>query len=130
MNHSRSEKLTRFIFSKRHFSVKHKTVKYAAFVPPVNRVELSVFYISCLSEDEVWEIGRRYVETDQRRLKARADFFVSSVYDNNLEVVSEPHPHELHANITSFPMDRREREQIARRFALASELVLIPTEEN
>ena len=99
MNHSRSEKLTRFIFSKRHFSVEKKIVKYGAFIPPPDSPDLSVFCISALSEKEVWEIGWRNVETEKRRLKARADLFVSNVYENNLEVVPDPQPHELHANI-------------------------------
>ena len=53
MNYSGGEKLTRFIFSKRHFSVENKTVKYGAFVPPPNSADLSVFHISSLSESEV-----------------------------------------------------------------------------
>ncbi len=128
MNHLRSEKLTRFIFSKRHFSVEKKIVKYGAFIPPPDSVDLSIFCISALSEKEVWEIGWRNVETEKRRLKARADIFVSNVYENNLEVVPDPQPHELHANITPFPIDRRERDHIARRLALASKLVLPPEE--
>jgi hypothetical protein len=128
MNHLRSEKLTRFIFSKRHFSVEKKIVKYGAFIPPPDSVDLSIFCISALSEKEVWEIGWRNVETEKRRLKARADIFVSNVYENNLEVVPDPQSHELHANITPFPIDRRERDYIARRLALASKLVLPPEE--
>ena len=46
MNYSGGEKLTRFIFSKRHFSVENKTVKYGAFMPPPNSADLSVFHIS------------------------------------------------------------------------------------
>ena len=58
MNFSGGEKLTRFIFSKRHFSVEKKVVKYAAFMPPPDSEDLSVFRISSLSEGEVWAIGR------------------------------------------------------------------------
>ena len=49
MNHLRSEKLTRFIFSKRHFSVEKRIVKYGAFIPPPDSPDLSVFCISALS---------------------------------------------------------------------------------
>ena len=98
---------------------------------PPDSADLSVFCISALSEKEVWEIGQRNVETEKRRLKARADIFVSNVYENNLEVVPDPQPHELHAfrnGITPFPIDRKERDHIARRLALASKLVLPPEE--
>ena len=129
MNYSGGEKLTHFIFSKRHFSVENKTVKYGAFMPPPNSADLSVFHISSLSESEVWEIGRRHVETEKRRLKARADLLTGDVYESNLEVIPDTQPHELHANITPFPADRKERDRIARKLALASKLVIIPPEE-
>ena len=128
MNYSGNEKFARFIFSKRHFSVANKTVKYGAFMPPPNNADLSVFHISPLSESEVWEIGRRHVETEKRRLKARADLFASDIYENNLEIIPDTQPHELHANITPFPPDRKERDRLARKLALASELVIIPSE--
>ena len=128
MNYSGGEKLTRFIFSKRHFSIANKIIKYGAFMPPPNSTDLSVFHISSLSESEVWKIGRRHVETEKRRLKARADFLAGNVYENNLEVVPDTQPHERHANITPFPADRSARDRIARKLALASELVILSEE--
>ena len=126
MNVPPDEKLARFIFSKSHFSIVNKTVKYKAFIPPSNRVELSVYRISTLSDGEVWEIGRKYVETGDRRLKARADFLADQVYESHLEVIPDPQPHERHANITPFPADRRTRARIARKLALSSKLVIMP----
>ena len=72
MNFSEGEKLTRFIFSRRHFSTENKIVKYAAFMPPPDSEDLSVFRISALSESEVWGIGRENVQ-GERTLRARAD---------------------------------------------------------
>lgn len=123
-----SEKLARFIFSKKHFSVEKREVKFKAFTPPSNRDDISVYRISGLSDRQVWEIGRMYVERKDRTIKARANLTTETVYVNNLEVVADPLTHELHANIRPFPADRRVRDRIAKQLALASELVLMPTE--
>ncbi len=127
MNVPPDEKLARFIFSTSHFSVVNQTVKYGAFIPPSSSADLSVYRISTLSDSEVWAIGREYVETGDRRLKARADFLAENVYENELEVISDAQPHDRHANITPFPADRRARNSIARKLALASKLVIMPT---
>ncbi len=125
MNFSGGEKLTRFIFSKRHFSVEKKVVKYAAFMPPLYSEDLSVFRISSLSESEVWVIGRENVQ-GERTLRARADLLAEVVYENHLTVIPDIIPHELHANITPFPADKIARDRIARKLALASQLVIMP----
>ena len=128
MNVPPDEKLTRFISSKKHFSIENKTVSYRAFIPPSkNSQELSVYRISHLTENEVWEIGREYVQ-GEHRIKARADFLAEVVYENNLIVVTDMQVHELHANIRPFPIDKEDRDEILRELALASELVLVTTE--
>ena len=127
MNVPPDEKLTRFIFSKSHFSIVNKTVKFKAFIPPSNSADISVYRIASLSDSEVWAIGRKYVEIGGRRLKARADFLAEQVYGNHLEVIPDAQPHARHANITPFPADRRTRDRIARKLALASKLVIMPT---
>ncbi len=121
--------LTRFIFSKKHFSIKNRTVKYGAFLPPPNSTDLSVFFVLSLTNSEIWEIGRAYVQTEQRKLKARADLSVEDVYAINLKVLPDTQPHELHANITPFPLDKRERTAIARKLAVVSRLEIIPPED-
>ena len=127
MNFSGGEKLTRFIFSRRHFATEKKIVKYAAFVPPPNSEDLSVFRISTPSEREVWGIGRENVQ-GERTLRARADLLAEVVYENHLTVIPDTTPHELHANITPFPIDKIARDRIARNLALASQLVIMPAE--
>ena len=142
MNVSPDEKVTRFIFSRGDFSTQNGTVKFKAFMPPRNREirtlyssDLSVYRISALSdgkklsEDQVWKIGREYVQTAGRILKARADLSVDDVYQNTLKVVPAPSPHKRHANITPFPANRTACQRIATKLALASELVIIPPEE-
>ena len=128
MNVSPGEKLTRFIRYSNQFSHVKGEVRYRAFIPPKNSINLSVFRISLppeLSNNAVWKIGLDYVEREGIPIKARADLFVSDVAANNLEVISdEPPPR--HANITPFPADNKARQSIARKLAHASKLVVLP----
>lgn len=132
MNISPDEKLTYFINSKSGFARTKKEVKARAFVPTKESPnELSVYRISSLAESQVWEIGRIYVE-GKIKIKARADFSASIFYENqlfrekNIKVISAPHPHELHANITPIPTDIENRDEIFRELALLCELVMRP----
>ena len=132
MNVSPEEKLTRFIRYSRHFSCDTNTVRHEAFLPHKNSVDLSVFRISELLDSEVWIIGREYVERGGKPIKARADLSAADVYKNNLDVVPDEQGHELHANITPFPIensldDRKTRRAIATKLALASKLVKMPS---
>ena len=132
MNVPPDEKLTYFISSRTGFSIEKREVKARAFSPSKKSPnELSVYCISSLTENEVWEIGKRYVE-GKIKIKARADFPASIFYENqffqekNIKVLSAPHPHELHANITPIPVDKEDRDEIFRELALISELVVRP----
>lgn len=139
MNVPPGEKLTRFIRYGSHFSTGTNRVKPDAFLPHKKSVDISVFRVSGLngsqelSENEIWEIGREHVQTEDRRIKARADLLASSVYDSNLEVVPDEPP-ERHANIRHLPTDnspanRKTRRALATKLANLSQLV-IPPEEN
>ncbi len=128
MNVPPYEKLTRFISSKSGFSIQNKTVSYRSFIPPKrNPQELSVYRISTLTENKVWEIGKEYVQ-GENEIKARADFLAQVVYENNLIVIADAQVHELHVNIMPLPINREDRDEILRELALASELVATPTE--
>lgn len=111
-------------------------MKPDAFLPHRKSIDVSVFRISglndseALSKNEVWEIGREYVQTAERPIKARADLSAAIVYENNLEIVPDEPP-QKHANITPFPAensptDRKARRAIAIKLANASKLVIIP----
>lgn len=122
MNVPLYEKLTWFISSKSGFSIQNKAVSYRAFIPPKrNPQELSVYRISTLTENKVWEIGKEYVQ-GENEIKARADFLAQVVYENNLIVIADTQVHELHANIIHLPIDKEDRDEILRELALASEL--------
>ena len=139
MNVPPGDKLTRFIRYSSHFSIATNRVKPDAFLPHKKNVDVSVFRISGLndsqelSENEIWEIGREHVQTEDRPIKARADLLASNVYDSNLEVVPDEPP-ERHANIRPLPVDsspanRKTRRALATKLANLSKLV-IPPEEN
>ena len=136
MNVSPGEKLTRFIRYNSHFSALTNRVKPDAFLPHRKHIDVSVFLISVLndsaepSKNEVWQIGWKYVQTEERPIKARADLSAAVVYENKLQVIpDEPPPR--HANITPFPVeesptDRKARRAIATKLANASKLVVLP----
>ena len=136
MNVSSGEKLTRFIRYNSHFSVVTNRVKPDAFLPHKTSIDVSVFLISGLndsvelSKNGVWEIGREFVQTEERPIIARADLSAADVYLNNLNVVSDEPP-QRHANITPYPIeksptDRKARRSIATKLANASKLVVKP----
>lgn len=129
------EILTRFIFSSRHFARRNETIKFGAFMPPhvskdppLYSPDLSVYRLSGLSCNEKWMIGREYVQTEGRSIKARADLPVREVYKNKLKVISDRQPHERHANITPFPPDRLACQRLATKLAHASKLLILPEE--
>lgn len=139
MNVPPGEKLTRFIRYGSHFSIEADRVKPDAFLPHKRSIDVSVFRISALndseelSKNEIWEIGREHVQTEDRPIKARADLLASNVYDSNLEVIPDEPP-ERHANIRPLPVDnsptnRKTRRALATKLANLSKLV-IPPEEN
>lgn len=132
MNIPPDEKLTYFINSKSGFTPTKKEVKARAFSPTKKSPhELSVYRISSLTENQVWEIGKRYVE-GKIKIKARADFSASIFYENqlfgekNIKVIPAPYPHELHANITPIPTNIEDRREIFRELALLCKLVMRP----
>ena len=138
---SPDEVITCFIFSDKHFARTSGTVKFRVFMPPLvskdppqYSTDVSVCRISAMSdsgvlpEDKVWEIGLKYVQKSDRRIKARADLLVSDVYENNLKVIPAPEPYKEHANIMPFPPDRLGCQMLATELALVSQLVMLPKE--
>ena len=125
MSVSPGEKLTRFIRYSNQFSSANRIVRYRAFIPPRNSVNLSVFRISSpqLSDSAVWQIGQDHVQGTGNPIKARADLLARTVYQNNLEVTPDEPP-QRHVNITPFPIDNKTRQSIARKLAVTSELVI------
>ena len=104
------ENLSRYIFSKSHFNA--TGAKYAAFMP--RNGETSVFRISDIPDDEIWDIGENHVgENIEPSLKGRADIVCSDVKRIGLDVVPETSNHPLHANIVSWPAEKDAQLELA-----------------
>ena len=111
------ENTGRFIFSSSHFN--SLGAKHAAFMP--RNGETSVFCISSISNDEIWDIGVNHVGKNMEpSLKAHADIICGRVQEIGLDVISETSSHPLHANITHWPMERDEKLALAIDLAKAS----------
>lgn len=118
-----SESLSRFILSKKYYSIEKKIVKYAAFLPN-NNGETSVFRTSGIPDKEIWDIGDREVSTiRQKPILGRADIIAYLVLKKGLEVIPSEPP-ERHANIAGWPDERSKQRLIALELAAESQLHL------
>lgn len=117
------ENLTRYILHANHFSILYKRVKYAAFMPAPNG-ETSVFRISNLTDNEIWEIGDREVTQKRNKpLLGRADILAFHVLNNKLEIIPDNNP-PRHANIIGWPREKSEQKLVAMELAESSQLYL------
>ena len=115
------ELLARFVFSSSHFN--SKRVKHAAFMP--HKGEVSVFRVSNLSENDIWDIGVNHVGAMRGKSpKSRADIHAAKVINTGLSVVAETSNHKLHANIIDWPEGRDDQLDLAMELANSSKLYL------
>ena len=75
------EELTRFLFSRHHFSKSENRVLADAFLPPPKPLpwQTSTYRTSTLSLDQIWQLGEDVRGVRKQSLKARADIRASSV---------------------------------------------------
>ncbi len=110
------EKITRYIFQKRHYAPGSKRVKYGAFLPRGG--EVSVYRTSTISEAGIWDIGQKHVAAKrQQSLKARGDLVASSVFESSLSIEPEMRDHPLHANILGWSEHEPKNKLIAIKLA-------------
>ena len=111
------ELLARYIvFSK--WLRQDKTVKPGAFSPPENPLELSTTRHLTLSEDRIWDIGRKVAARRSRNLHGRADIKVSHATLRSLSVVADPTPdNPNHANIIGWPDNKDAQKSLALKLA-------------
>lgn len=117
------ENLTRYILHKKHFSIERKKAKYAAFLPAPNG-ETSVFRVSGLDDNAIWEIGDKEVAI--RRgipVLGRSDILASRVFSRTLKILPDDNP-PRHANITGWPEEKSEQKLIAMELAEDAQLYL------
>lgn len=103
------ELISRYIFEKTHFR-SDNSVKHNAFMPPKDKLEVSVYRIKGLSTDEIWQIGNEYVAQQRGKdLLGRADILAEHAYRHGLDIKPDTHPHPRHANISGFPAGNNEK---------------------
>jgi hypothetical protein len=115
------ERLTNYIFPKNWFYLKKQEVKVQAFRARCPKSEPSEFQLSVYrteecEESEIWFLGDSYVR-DMRPdhkppILARGDIIAKDAIDQDLQVISDPHPHFLHANIVNWPIDEENAEEL------------------
>ena len=122
-------KVTRFVFSKGHYSKEKNTLKYGTFMPPKkNPDEISVYDIENLGERTIWEIGSKHVAVARNKnIKGRGDLLESAVNtifnstkNKKLYVERDTVVHERHANIRNIETSDGESKVIAKKLALAT----------
>lgn len=120
-----SELTARFIFQKTYFRASDHSVRHNAYIPNRNG-ETSIYRIDNLSDQEITEIGIKYVgEVIGKPLLGRSELLVSEVLDQSLKVISTPEPHKRHANIVDWPDDKAECKMLALELASKASLYLI-----
>ncbi|MDR4504736.1 MAG: hypothetical protein MRK01_08100 [Candidatus Scalindua sp.] len=118
------EPLGRYLLTKSQFSHQKKRVKYTAFMPNPNNLELSVFRISGLSQNKIWEIGEKYLTKNlERTLYGIARIIALKVTDNKVQIKSDNNP-PRHANIVGWPNEKSEQKLIAQELAANAQLEL------
>jgi hypothetical protein len=110
-----SEPVSRFLL-KGDVRPDGKTIKYSAFMPPPN-LRLSVFLVSNLSDQQVWELAVKNVEPVRGPVIGRGNLSVSQVVARRLNVSPDVDPASKHANVVNWPEDRDERATIAKELA-------------
>ena len=124
---AQNDKIGRYLFQRSHFVPTKRRVKYGAFLPSSNG-QTSIFRISGLTEDQIWDIGQNVVaRISQRTLKARGDIFASHITNEELLIEPDTNIHELHASIIGWPEQESEKRLIAIKLADKAELQLLPS---
>jgi hypothetical protein len=97
---AREERLSRFIFTSRHYAAATGRVKPAAFLPSPS-LETSVFRTRGLGRPDLLRIGGAVGAAGSRVLKAWADVLAGTVFDAGLQVDPDDDP-PRHATIVGW----------------------------
>ncbi len=117
-----SEILARFIFSIRMYRADN-SIRHTAFMPNPKNNETSVFRISDISDDEIWEIGDSVGVIREKPILGRADITAAVVMSKDLKIIPEEPP-ERHANIIGWSNDLSKQKMIALELASEAQLRL------
>ena len=110
------------------FKSSENKVKYSAFIPPQS-LKLSVYRISGIQNQEIWNMGNEYVAKPQSKtVLGRADILASEVLNlgEGLSLEPDPKPHPRHANITGWAVDKSKQKLVAIKLADKAKFESIP----
>lgn len=79
--------------------------------------EMSVFRIDALDETEIWDLARRFVDSNSHPVVARAEVTAQAVMDVGLRVNPDADPHPRHANVVDWPEGKDDVSQRAQLIA-------------
>lgn len=123
-NVSPSENITRYILETGGFARTVGRVKPNVFLPAPNG-QTSVYRITSLTLDEIWNIGQKYVADERiKTLYGRGDIITSHILNIGLKVEPDTEKHFRHANITGWPDQKSEKKLIATKLAQKAQLHL------
>jgi hypothetical protein len=122
--------ITRFLNSSRWFDPTTGRVKPLALLPRLApeaaRLETSVFRTDSLRADRIWLLGYQYVESPERRIKARASGKASLVTGQGLGFDVNGRPYPRHADIIVWPVAKDAQLMIATEIANDMTLTINP----
>lgn len=117
------ERITRYSRDRRQF-FKNGQVKPQLFLPnPKHGNTTSVYRTSELTDEEIWDIGQKFVvdqTSDKKPIIGRADLSSNAILDSKLQIVPVPTPHERHADLMGWPKERAVTLSIAQELASQS----------
>jgi len=121
----KSEPIARFICSSSWYSKENSRVKSPAFMPHPDSLDLSVFRIQGLDNDEALKIGEEHVARPGRTLHGFAKIHASTIYGQELNLRPDDIP-PRHADVTGWPTSKSEQKLIAQQIAATAQLNLTP----
>lgn len=126
---SPSERISRFITSKRWINETKGSISPAAFIPSAKTKATSVYRTSGCKESRVWSLGTLFVERmrrDKAKILGRADVRSDIVFKEELKIRPLLFPHPRHADLTNWPEEKDAQKDKALALAQASALRIVP----
>ncbi len=118
-----SEEITaRYIFDSNRFNKQNSQVKHKTFHPARDDHKTSIFRISELSENQIWNLGDTFVASViNRELLACAELTVAAITSLDLRVQPNEPPIR-HANIDDWPLEKEKWLSLAQELAARATL--------
>jgi hypothetical protein len=118
------ETMSRYLTHRDEFP--RNIIRHSAFMPPIRNPRTSVYWISGIADEEVWNIGNTHVAPKRGPILGRADFNSLTVYQTGLAIDLTRIPHPRHADIIHWDQDRKKAKLQAMKLADAAIFIAVP----